>query len=166
MPIIVNIYAFYIDNDKKFYFAVYFYKNLKIISGFLTKRKSGGFYLHLKNNAKIITFKWLDFKSSSGVLKAFSVDSINVLTSVSVDKPYLIFIIQSVFNFIKGAFMAIKSNNDEFNGQSNLNVYLYDNDVFNVGVYISTKTNVLRIILALISNAIIKGRKKIEKLKN
>ena len=58
----IKFYVLYRESDKRLYFAVFLFKNLKLFSGFICKRESGGLYLHLKNKAYILTLKSIDFK--------------------------------------------------------------------------------------------------------
>ena len=53
LPIFVNIYAYFDTNNKKLYFAITVLGVIKILSGYISARKNGGVYIHIKNKAII-----------------------------------------------------------------------------------------------------------------
>ena len=162
----IKFYVLYRESDKRLYFAVFLFKNVKLFSGFICKRESGGLYLHLKNKAYILTLKSIDFKSGSGIVKAISVKVLNLVISASSDKIVAVYLSQALLNALKSVFVNMKSENKSLDLFADLNVYFNQSNLFNIGALVKVRTSLLRIIFVLILNYINKARKNIEKLKN
>ena len=160
-PISLKLFVLYNNVDKKLYFALYLFKNINLLSGYFNKRERGGIYLHLNNKAIILTLKTLDYKSGSGILKAFNLKNAYINVNASANMVNLIAL---SYNFI--SILNYSFSGNELSVKTDLNLYFNDSDFYNIGVFINAKSNLLRIILAIISNAIIKGKNNFEKLKN
>ena len=94
-----------------------------------------------------------------------NVKKFNLLVSTSCENLCLVSFSQGVISGLNGLFRVIKSQNKRVNIKSELDLYFDLENVFNVGVELGVKTNIIRIIFVLLSNYINKEICKLEKLK-
>ena len=131
VPIFITTYFYYDNSVKKLYFSLFIFGFIPIISGYLTKRNKGGFYLHLKNKA--IIFDEQLFKSfkggDGGIVKAFSIRKAYLILDVGVKNLNTIFIANSFFTVLSSVYSVIKSTSSGVELEKTLNIYC-DNTEF------------------------------------
>ncbi|MBR5439671.1 MAG: hypothetical protein IKV61_05620 [Clostridia bacterium] len=158
MPITVSIYVYYNKSEQKLYFAIYAFKYVLVISGYLTVRNSYSVYLHIKNKAYVITLNNLInlTKNRSGG---------NFITPLSL----YIYVDSAVNEFALSFLMLVKAISNVFNAYSYNELYYFDNyysfNLTNTAKQIEIKAsftfsfNLFCILRLLIANSIIKRRK-------
>ena len=57
LPLTFTVYAFFDYKSKRLFIALYLFKYIKLISGYINVRQKGGFYFHLNDNKVIILNK-------------------------------------------------------------------------------------------------------------
>ena len=131
IPIFITTYFYYDNCANKLFFSLYLFGVVRVVSGYLTKRNKGGFYLHIKNKAIIIDAQL--FKSfrggDSGAVKAFSIRKAYLILDVGVKNLSTIFIANSFFTVLSSVYSLIKSTSSGVELEKTLNIYC-DNTEF------------------------------------
>ncbi len=162
-PIFITVYAYYNKEEKKLYFAIYSLKIIKIISGYVTLRDKGGFYVHANNKAYIINKNTiLNFKFSSGDEKAFLPISLYLVVDCGTDFNSLT-LISFLSMFSNNVKTYINNTSSFFNYNSDFNLYLNSVGISSINVSFTVCFNIFCIVKALFANHILKGVKNAKK---
>ena len=127
-PIVIELDAHYDMNRKKFGFATYLYKKLKLIGGYVGIYP-GGIALHLsKKKAKLIPYSQLNSERKRfSFLRTFRLIGFSLTTETGVE--YLL-PISLIHTFLRGYFFTIGGDKDKIEN----NLWLTDGDVLKVSL--------------------------------
>ena len=165
-PLYISLLFYYSKKDSKLYFAVILLKKITIISGFITKRNKGGFYIHLKNKAIIMKIKLKDiFNSGLKPYKWVTLNKVNLINVIGVDYINSIFTLNSVKYFLNVLIKILTYKNKTFNYSNSLIINTESEKTFNLGAEISINTSLIRIVLGFIANYISIGLNYVKKAK-
>ncbi len=162
-PIFVTIYACYNKKENRLYFAIYSLKIIKILSGYITVRDKGGFYIHVNNTAYIINKDTLlNFKMSSGDEKAFLPLYLYLVVDSGSDFNSLSFLM--VTNFLSNIFSNYLYNTDNyFDFNNDINIYNNESGILSIKLCFTLCFNLFCIVKAIFANHILKGVKNAKK---
>ena len=128
LPIVIELDAHYDMNRKKFAFASYLYKKIKILGGYVGVY-TGGLALHLsKRKAKLIPYTQLNSERKRfSFLRTFRLIALTLTTETGAE--YLLSI-STIHTLLRGYFFAIGGNKDKIEN----NLWLTDGDVLRVSL--------------------------------
>lgn len=128
LPIVVETDAHYDMNRKKFGFAVFIYKFLKIVGGYVTTY-SGGFAVHISpKKAVLLPYERMNSERKRfSFIKTFRLVSFNLTTETGAE--YLL-PISTAHTFLRAYFFATGGDKDKIEN----NLWLTDGDVLRVSL--------------------------------
>lgn len=163
-PININLLAYYSNKYKKLFFTVLLFENVCVFSGYLTKRKKGGVYLHLKNKAIIIEIKASKILNNNlNFNKFITISACNFFIITGVNSVGKIFGFYTVASALKTIF-SINNCKTDLNF-IDLYIDLENSERLESGAKISVRFNIIRILFMIIANYINKVIKNAKKLK-
>ena len=159
LPFVFSAYLYYDNKNKKLYLALYLFRYLNLISGYFTKRESGGFYFHISNKRVIILNKEVfnklkdgpDFLPKLTVINSYSIIDSGVKDDVWLSFLFVFYTILRNFNCIisnKMAFLTLKTDLNLIDSQENL---------INIKLRITFCLNLLGILYQFFRSLILRG---------
>ena len=161
LPIYLELDAHYDMNRKKFAFAVYLYKKIKIIGGYVGIYP-GGIALHLsKKRAKLIPYKQLNSERKRfSFMRTFHLIAFTLTTETGVE---YFFPVSIAHTYLRAYFFGIGGNRRNIEN----NFWLTDGDVLRISVNSVIYFNIFMLLIKLIrflkEKTQILWRKKIKK---
>ncbi len=128
LPVVVEMDAHYDMNRKKFGFAVYLYKKIKLVGGYIGVYR-GGIALHLsREKAKLIPYSQLNSERKRfSFIRSFRLIAFTLTTETGVE--YLL-PIATAHTFLRAYFFSIGGDKDKIEN----NVWLTDGDELRVSL--------------------------------
>ncbi len=128
LPVVIEIDAHYDMNRKKFGFAVYLYKKIKLVGGYIGVY-TGGIALHLsKKKAKLIPYSQLDSERKRfSFIQTFRLIAFRLTTETGVE--YLL-PISTAHTLLRAYFFAIGGDKEKIEN----NLWLTDGDVLRISL--------------------------------
>lgn len=168
-PLILTNY-FYLDyENKRLYFAVYFFGKFNVLSGYVNKRDLGGFYVHLKDNYAIIIDKdaFIKFKQGPNFFKYIELNLIYVVLDSGLDNVNFVYCLYSITKIINKIAFIYFNNDNLLKIRFDLNLYNKNDSFMGAKIKNVISFNLICILQAIFANAISKGvdyvkRKKVQ----
>ncbi len=128
LPLVVEMDAHYDMNRKKFAFAVYLYKKIKIVGGYIGIYP-GGIALHIsKKTAKLVPYSQVNSERKRfSFIRTFRLVSFTLTTETGVE--YLL-PIATAHTFLRAYFFAIGGDKNKIEN----NIWLTDGDVLRISL--------------------------------
>ncbi len=128
LPIVIELDAHYDMNRRKFAFASYLYKKIKLVGGYMSIYQ-GGIALHLsKNKAKLIAYSKINSERKRfSFIRTFRLLGFTLTTETGVE--YL-FPVSVLHTFLRGYFFTIGGDKDKIEN----NLWLTDGDQLRVSL--------------------------------
>ena len=144
VPIVIELDAHYDMNRKKFGFATYIYKNIKLFGGYVGVYP-GGLALHFsKKKAKLIPYSKLNSERKRfSFLRTFRLISFTLTTETGVE--YL-FPISTLHTVLRAYFFTIGGDKDKIEN----NLWLTDGDVLRISLNCVIYFNIVILLTNLI----------------
>ncbi len=164
-PLVFSGY-FYLDiNNKKLFLAVYLFKYVKLLSGFITFRDNGGFYFHISDKKVVILNKELfdKFKGGPDFLPKITVfNSYSIIDSGVKNDIWLSFLF--TFYTILRNFNCILSNEINYLSlKTDLNVINIDKNLISVKLSLIFSFNLLGILNNFFGSLLLRGISYVKK---
>lgn len=165
LPIFVSVYLYYDVIDKRLYFAIFLYNQIKITSGYIVKRKNGGFYVHTNKKAYIFDNETLNKLKSSDIdlTKALQTRTFNLYIDIGLEDVNLIILGASIYYLLQNIGKVYTEKYNYFNYLTDLNIYDTNKKLISIKLKHVVSFNILGILSKIIANLISKGVKNAKK---
>ena len=165
LPLVISVYIYYDNINKRLFIAIYLFKYIKLLTGYIIPREIGGFYFHISNKKAIIIDKDIleklkggpDFLPKIAVFNCYSIIDSGTKSDVWLSFLFFGYTILREFN-------CILSNNVKYLSlKSDLNVYLVEENLLSIKLRIVFSFNFLSILYKFFGSLIIRGINNVKK---
>ena len=166
LPIIFTVYSYVNVKDKKLYIAIYIFKYIKLLSGYITVRESNGFYFHVSNKKVIIIDTNLIKKLQNGpnILPMPTVFNVYTIIDSGVKNDSWLFFLLNFYYILKGFNFFLCNKISYLELKTDLNIYKKDENFISAKNKFTFSFNLFGILCKIFVNLIVKGVNNAKKL--
>ena len=166
-PLVISVYIYYDNINKRLFIAIYLFKYIKLLTGYIIPREIGGFYFHISNKKAIILDKEFINKLKGGpdFLPIPSIfDCYLVIDSGVKSDAWLsfLFIFYSILRFISN---LLSYNISHLTLKTNLNVISVEENLSSIKLSLTFAFNLLGILCKFFGSLILRGIKNVKRKK-
>ena len=157
-PLKISIFTYFNSKVNKTFFAIYLFKFIKILSGYIKVNSNGKVFLHLKNRAILLRPQmFIDLTYDLDIRNFIIIKSLNLSFDVSADKFTPMFLSLSLIYLNKIFSNVLINNNFHQKLYTELNLYEDKSGILAFRGSFLFAFNIFCILIYIIANLIIKG---------
>lgn len=164
VPLAFSVYFHFEKSLNKVYFAIYVFGFIRLVSGYISKRKLGGFYVHLSSKKALILQlnSILKLESDFSFLSVISINNIYLSTSIGFKSATLLTFATTLTTAIQTTSKIIEDNGYGKRVVADLIVYNEDKLLKSIKMKVKFSFNLISIVIIFIANYISKVKNNVK----
>ena len=166
LPIYISVYLYYDNKGKRLYFAIYLFNFVKILDGYVNRRKNGGVYVHVTETKAYVIDSELIKQLEGGSINVFptlTLKNLTITLDIGNKNGQIVSILFVIFSLIIKCGRVIEHELPYLNLVTNLNIH----DVNENFLALKSKTvicfNLFCILIKIFANLIKRGKQSAKK---
>jgi hypothetical protein len=164
VPLVFSVYFHFEKSLNKGYFAIYIFGFIRLVSGYVCRRKDGGLYVHFSDKKALILQLYFikKLESDFSFLSVISINNIYLSTSIGFKSAMLLTFATTLTTAIQTTSKIIEDNGYGKRVVADLIVYNEDKLLKSMKMKFKFSFNLISIVIIFIANYISKVKSNVK----